>query len=103
MRLRGKIEKPLIDQIEAMVKELTFEQQELLTKFTHFHRVMLEPWRNTEEKLRYWLSIHPGCAGTHERIADDIGVCRETVTRTLDHAYKTYTENGWILGCRSDG
>lgn len=100
MKLKGTKQESLIDQVEKVVATLPFEQQELLTKFTHFHRVMMEPWRNTEEKIRYWFALHPGRAATHEQIADDIGTSRETVTRTLPEAYKNYHEKGWVLGNR---
>jgi len=85
-----------------MMQGLPAEQRELLDKFTHFHRVMLEPYRNCEEKIRYWMSVHPGRGATHERISEDIGVCRETVTRILPEAHENYTQRGWVLGHRQD-
>jgi len=100
MRIEGTKQKSLIEQVEDVVATLPFEQQELLTRFTHYHRVMMEPWRNVEEKLRYWLATNPGRGATHEQISEDIGVSRETVTRTIEQAHRNYTENGWILGHR---
>lgn len=100
MKLEGQMQKSLIEQVEEVVAKLPFEEQELLTRFTHFHRVMMEPWRNGEEKLRYWLASHPGRAATHEAIGEEIGMSRETVTRTLESAHRNYTENGWVLGHR---
>lgn len=100
MKLKGQPEKSLVAQVEEAVASLPFEQQELLTKFTHFHRVMMEPWRDAEEKIRYWLAMHPGRSATHAEISEDIGMSRETVTRTLESAHKNFTEKGWILGHR---
>lgn len=100
MKLEGQEQKSLVEQVEDVVATLPFEQQELLTRFTHYHRVMMEPWRNGEEKLRYWLASNPGRAATHETIGEEIGLSRETVTRKLDSAHHDYTQKGWVLGHR---
>jgi len=89
-RMEASLKESLSRRAEEIALELPAEQRKTILDFCNFHNQLMRTENQVEERISWWLYYHPRRKATHDRIGQETGLSRETISRHLHGALRNF-------------